>query len=161
MPPRPTEVHPPSASAAVHGTGKELSGFQKFILRGNVVDLAVAVVLGAAFGAVVTGFVSSFITPLIAAIGGEPDFAALTFTVNNSEFGYGAFINSLISFLIIALVIFFLVIKPVNTLMAKVSPPAAGAEPAICPEWFSLISPDANRCPHCTTWLRGPSVAIS
>ena len=135
--------------------------FKAFILRGNVLDLAVAVVIGAAFGAIVTSLVENIITPIIAAIGGQPDFSTLTFTINNSEFRYGAFINSLISFLIIALVVFFFIIKPMNTLMARVSPPAAEAEPAICPECLSAISPDANRCPNCTTWLRGPNVAVS
>lgn len=135
--------------------------FKAFILRGNVLDLAVAVIIGAAFGAVVTSLVENIITPIIAAIGGQPDFSALTFTINNSEFRYGAFINSLISFLIIALVVFFFIIKPVNTLMARVAPPAAEAEPAVCPECLSVISVDANRCPHCTTWLRGPNVPVS
>ena len=135
--------------------------FKTFILQGNVLDLAVAVVIGAAFAAIVTSLVENIITPIIAAIGGQPDFSALTFTINNSEFRYGAFINSLISFLIIALVIFFLIIKPVNALMAKVAPPSAAAEPAICPECLNVISPDASRCPNCTTWLRGPNVAVS
>ncbi len=135
--------------------------FKTFILRGNVLDLAVAVVIGAAFGAIVTSLVENIITPIIGAIGGQPDFSALTFTINNSEFRYGAFINALISFLIIALVIFFLIIKPMNALMARVAPPAAEAEPAVCPECFSAISPDANRCPNCTTWLRGPNAPVS
>ena len=135
--------------------------FKTFILRGNVLDLAVAVVIGAAFAAIVTSLVENIITPIIAAIGGQPDFSALTFTINNSEFRYGAFINSLISFLIIALVIFFLIIRPVNALMAKVVPPAPEPEPAICSECFSVISLDANRCPNCTTWLRGPNAAVS
>jgi large conductance mechanosensitive channel len=135
--------------------------FKAFILRGNVLDLAVAVVIGAAFGAVVTSLVENIITPIIAAIGGQPDFSTLTFTINNSEFRYGAFINSLISFLIIALVVFFFIIKPVNALMARVAPPAAEVEPAVCPECLSVISPDANRCPNCTTWLRGPNAAVS
>jgi large conductance mechanosensitive channel len=135
--------------------------FKTFILRGNVLDLAVAVVIGAAFAAIVTSLVENIITPIIAAIGGQPDFSALTFTINNSEFRYGAFINSLISFLIIALVIFFLIIKPVNALMAKVVPPAPEPEPAICSECSRVISPDANRCPNCTTWLRGPNAAVS
>jgi len=135
--------------------------FKTFILRGNVLDLAVAVVIGAAFGAIVTSLVENIITPIIGAIGGQPDFSTLTFTINNSEIHYGAFINSLISFLTIALVIFFLVIRPMNALMARVAPPAAEAEPAICPECLSVISLDANRCPSCTTWLRGPNVAVS
>ena len=135
--------------------------FKTFILRGNVLDLAVAVVIGVAFAAIVASLVENIITPIIAAIGGQPDFSALTFTINNSEFRYGAFINSLISFLMIALVIFFLIIKPVNALMARVARPAAEVEPAMCPECLSVISPDANRCPNWTTWLRGPNVAVS
>jgi large conductance mechanosensitive channel len=96
-----------------------LAEFREFVLRGNVVDLAVAVVLGAAFGAVVTSFVTNLLTPLIAAIGGQPDFSGLTFTVNGSRFGYGAFLNALLSFVLIAAVIFFLVVKPVNALLAR------------------------------------------
>ena len=97
-----------------------LKEFRDFILRGNVVDLAVAVVLGAAFGAVVTGFVSSFVTPLIALIGGEPDFSDLVFTISGTEFPYGEFLNVLISFLTIAAVIFFVVVKPMNAVMARI-----------------------------------------
>jgi large conductance mechanosensitive channel len=97
-----------------------LKEFRDFILRGNVVDLAVAVVLGAAFGAVVTGFVSSFITPLIAAIGGKPDFGSLYFTINGARFTYGAFLNGLLSFLLVAAVIFLVVVKPMNTVMARI-----------------------------------------
>ena len=93
--------------------------FREFVLRGNVVDLAIAVVLGAAFGAVVTSFVSNIVTPLLAAIGGKPDFASLTFTVGKGVFRYGAFLNALLSFLIIAAVIFFFVVKPVNALLAR------------------------------------------
>jgi large conductance mechanosensitive channel len=101
--------------------------FRDFILRGNVIDLAVAVVIGAALGAVVTSFVASFVTPLIAAIGGKPDFGALSFTINDSRFTYGAFLNVLIAFLSIAAVIFFLIVKSMNTLMAR---GAAKDEPA-------------------------------
>jgi large conductance mechanosensitive channel len=153
----------PGVTPASSGKGFDMGGlvdeFKTFILRGNVLDLAIAVVIGAAFVAIVTSFVENIITPIIAAIGGQPDFSALTVTINNSEIRYGAFLNSVITFLIIALVIFFLVIKPVNTLRA--APPAAEAEPAICPECLSVITPDANRCPNCTTWLRGPNVAVS
>jgi large conductance mechanosensitive channel len=98
-----------------------------FILRGNVIDLAVAVVMGAAFGAVVTAFVASFVTPLIAAIGGKPDFSALAFTINGSRFTYGAFINALISFLAIGAVIFLFIVKPMNVLAARA---AASDQPA-------------------------------
>jgi large conductance mechanosensitive channel len=93
--------------------------FRAFILRGNVVDLAVAVVIGAAFGAVVAAFVKDIVTPLIAAIGGKPDFANLKFTINKSQFLYGEFFNAILSFLIIAAVIFFLVVKPLNALAAR------------------------------------------
>ncbi|HEX6025538.1 MAG TPA: large-conductance mechanosensitive channel protein MscL [Solirubrobacter sp.] len=93
--------------------------FREFVLRGNVVDLAVAVVIGAAFGAVVTAFVEDFITPLLAAIGGQPDFGGLKFTINDSVFRYGHFINAVISFLIIAAVIFFVIVKPLNALAAR------------------------------------------
>jgi large conductance mechanosensitive channel len=93
--------------------------FREFVLRGNVVDLAVAVVIGAAFGAVVTAFVADFVTPLIAAIGGKPDFSRLAFRINDSTFRYGHFINAVISFLIIAAVIFFVVVKPLNALAAR------------------------------------------
>jgi large conductance mechanosensitive channel len=98
-----------------------LKEFRDFILRGNVIDLAVAVVLGAAFGAVVTAFVGSFLTPLIAAIGGNPDFSALAFTINGSRFTYGEFIDALIAFLMIAAIVFFLVVRPMNQLMARLA----------------------------------------
>ena len=101
--------------------------FKDFILRGNVIDLAVAVVMGAAFGAVVTAFVGSFVTPLLAAIGGKPDFSTLAFTINGSRFTYGAFINALISFVAIAGVIFLFIVKPMNTLQARA---AAKDQPA-------------------------------
>lgn len=96
-----------------------LADFRDFILRGNVVALAVAVVIGVAFGAVITSFVENIITPLIAAIGGQPDFSDLSFTINGSIFRYGLFINALIAFLIIAAVVFFLVVRPVNKLMKR------------------------------------------
>jgi len=105
-----------------------LKEFRDFILRGNVVDLAVAVVIGAAFGAVVTGFVASFITPLIALIGGKPDFGDLTFSISGTVFTYGTFLNLLISFLIIAAVVFFVIVRPVNTLMARLK---RGEEPEV------------------------------
>ncbi len=96
-----------------------LKEFREFILRGNVIDLAIAVVIGAAFTAVVNATVANLITPLIAAIGGKPDFSELKFTINNSTFTYGAWINAVISFLIIAAVIFFLVVKPMNAFLAR------------------------------------------
>jgi large conductance mechanosensitive channel len=105
-----------------------LKEFRDFILRGNVVDLAVAVVLGAAFGALVTGFVASFITPLIALIGGKPDFGDLVFTISDTRFTYGEFLNLLIAFLIIAAVVFFLIVKPVNAMLARLK---RGEEPEV------------------------------
>ena len=97
-----------------------LKEFRDFILRGNVVELAVAVIIGAAFGAVVTAFSSSFVTPLIALIGGKPDFGSLAFTISGTQFPYGTFLNALISFLIIAAIVFFLVVRPMNTMMARI-----------------------------------------
>lgn len=134
-----------------------LDEFRTFILRGNVIDLAVAVVIGAAFGTIVTSLVENIITPIIGAIGGQPDFSGLTFTINNSVFGYGAFLNALISFLIIAAVIFFFVVKPMNMMLARVSPKAEEAAPTVCPHCLSVIPDEAMRCPNCTTWLKGPN----
>ena len=134
--------------------------FRDFILRGNVVDLAVAVVIGAAFGAVVTSLVENIITPIVAAFGGQPDFSALDFTINDSVFRYGAFLNSLISFLIIAAVIFFLVVKPMNTLLARYRRPETAAEVTTgkCPECMSDVPLGARRCPFCTSAIEPMSV---
>ena len=96
-----------------------LREFRDFVLRGNVVDLAVAVVIGAAFGAVVTSLVEDLLPPLLAAVGGQPDFARLTFTVNESRFRYGEFLNSLVAFLVIAAAVFFFVVKPMNALLSR------------------------------------------
>jgi large conductance mechanosensitive channel len=105
-----------------------LRQFRDFLLRGNVVDLAVAVVIGAAFGAVVTAFVADILTPLVAAIGGKQDFSSLAFTINGSRFAYGSFINALISFVIIAAAVFFLVVQPVGVMMERRK---AGLEPEV------------------------------
>jgi large conductance mechanosensitive channel len=129
-----------------------LTEFREFILRGNLVDLAVAVVIGTAFTAVVTSMVEDLMTPLIAAIGGEPDFSALSFTINESEFRYGDFINALIAFLIVSTVLFFFVIKPVNALLARLrTEPPVGEETTQCPECLSEIPVAAKRCAFCTT----------
>ena len=125
--------------------------FRDFILRGNVVDLAVAVVIGAAFGAVVASLVENLITPLIGAIGGEPDFSELSFTINGSKFGYGEFLNALISFLLIAAVVFFLIVKPLNKLMERLMPGKPVDNPTrACPECVSDIPVQARRCAFCT-----------
>jgi large conductance mechanosensitive channel len=113
--------------------------FREFVLRGNVVDLAVAVVIGAAFGAVVTSLVENLITPLIAAIFGEPDFSALTFTINESIFGYGAFINALIAFVLVALAVFFVIVKPINSIRARRAALAADEEAPPAPEDIELL----------------------
>ena len=128
-----------------------LTGFRAFLLRGNVIDLAIAVVIGAAFGAVVTALVTDFITPLIAAIGGKPDFGKLSFSVNNSKFMYGHFINALLSFIIIAAVVYFLVVVPYNRLMERFRPQPEPAPTHECPFCLSSIPAAARRCPFCTS----------
>lgn len=129
-----------------------LNDFKKFILRGNVVDLAVAVVIGAAFGAIVTSLVKDIITPLIAAIGGQPDFSSLSITVNGSKLMYGNFLNALIAFLILALVVFFLIVQPLNRLMSHMKPSEEVDSPAEreCPHCLSAIPAAAKRCKFCT-----------
>jgi large conductance mechanosensitive channel len=125
--------------------------FRAFVLRGNVVDLAVAVVLGAAFGAVVTSFVDNLLMPVVGALVGEPDFSDLSFTINDSIFNYGAFLNALISFLLIAAAIFFVVVKPLNMLAARRAAQTA-ADPTTreCPHCLSVIPIKATYCAHCT-----------
>ncbi len=131
-----------------------LSEFKQFILRGNVIDLAVAVVIGAAFGAIVTSLVDNIITPLIGALGGQPDFSGLSFELNNSEIRYGAFLNAVIAFLIIAAVIFFAVIKPMNALLTRMrTEPSPDPLTAKCPQCLSEIQVGARRCPFCTSEL--------
>ncbi|MQA01075.1 MAG: large conductance mechanosensitive channel protein MscL [Dehalococcoidia bacterium] len=126
------------------------SEFKQFLLRGNVIDLAVGIVIGVAFAAVVTSFVGDLLTPLIAAIFGEPDFSALTFEINNSVFRYGAFINALISFVTIAAAIFFFVVRPVNALIARSRrEPTPDPTTRKCPECLSEIPVDARRCAFC------------
>jgi large conductance mechanosensitive channel len=136
-----------------------LKGFKDFISRGNVVDLAVAVVMGAAFGAVVTALVADFITPVIAAIGGEPDFSALSFTINGSKFAYGHFINAVISFLIIAAAVFFLIVLPLERMLRR--RPAPDERPASreCPECMSMVPSAARRCMYCTSGLEPVTTA--
>jgi large conductance mechanosensitive channel len=129
-----------------------LKEFRQFVLRGNLVDLAVAVVIGAAFGAVVSAMVKDLVTPIIGAIGGKPDFSALSFTVNGSKFLYGDFLNALLSFLIIAAVVFFFVIKPVSALLERFSTERdVQEETRSCPECLSAIPHSARRCAFCTS----------
>jgi large conductance mechanosensitive channel len=128
-----------------------LSGFKQFILRGNVVDMAVGVVIGAAFASVVGAFTKDLLTPLIAALVGKPDFSAITFTVNGSVFVLGDFLNALISFLLVATAVYFFVITPINALVARMRKAPAPADPTTkkCPECQSEIPISAKRCAHC------------
>jgi large conductance mechanosensitive channel len=128
-----------------------LKEFRQFLLRGNMVDLAIAVVIGAAFGAVVTALVKDLVTPLIAAIGGQPDFGDLDFTINGSRFAYGDFLNTIVTFVIIAAVIFFLVVKPMNTLLDRMrTEPPVEEHTRECPACLSQIPRAARRCAFCT-----------
>lgn len=138
-----------------------LSGFKQFILRGNVVDLAVGVVIGAAFGGVVTSFTKAFLTPLIALIAGKAEFAGLTLTVHGTSFPYGEFLNSIISFLLIAAAVYFLVVTPVNALISRMRKAPAPADPTTkkCPECLSEIPIDARRCAFCAQPTAGKAAA--
>jgi large conductance mechanosensitive channel len=129
-----------------------LKEFRQFILRGNLVDLAVAVVIGTAFSAVVAALVRDLVTPLIASIAGKPDFSTLRFTINGSQFLYGDFLNALFAFLVVAAVIFFFVVKPVNALMERYrTEPPPEQETTDCPECLSQIPVAAHRCAFCTS----------
>jgi large conductance mechanosensitive channel len=129
-----------------------LKGFRDFILRGNVVDLAVAVVIGAAFGAVVTALVTAFLTPLIGLAAGKADLSSLAFTVSGTKFPYGLFLNALIAFLLIAAAVYFFVIVPVSRLMAlRKTEPEVASPTRECPECLSSIPVGARRCAFCTT----------
>lgn len=128
-----------------------LSGFKQFILRGNVVDMAVGVVVGAAFATVVGSFTKDLLTPLIAAIVGKPDFSAILFTINGSVFALGDFINAAVSFILVAAAVYFFVVTPVNLLVARMRKAPSPADPTTkkCPECLSEIPIDARRCAHC------------
>jgi large conductance mechanosensitive channel len=129
-----------------------MKGFRKFILRGNVVDLAVAVVVGASFAAVVTALTKDIITPIIGIFGGIPDFSAVSFTVNNSRFLIGDFINAVLAFVIMAMIIYFLIVLPINTLTDRFSPaPPPAVKTRECPECMSKIPVKARRCAFCTS----------
>lgn len=132
-----------------------LQGFKAFVLRGNVLDLAVAVVIGAAFGAVVTALVKDLITPLIGAIVGQPDFSALVVTVNGSAFLIGDFLNAVLSFLLVAAAVYFFVVAPVNALVARRRRGEPSPDPTTkkCPECLSEVPVAARRCAFCTSGL--------
>ena len=130
-----------------------MKGFKQFLLRGNVVDLAVGVVVGVAFGAVITSFVKNLLTPLIAALVGKPDFSAYSFEINGSKLLYGEFVNTVISFLLVATAVYFFLVLPMNKLVERSRRSAVPADPTTkkCPECLSEIPIEARRCAHCTT----------
>ena len=127
-----------------------LTGFRQFVFRGNVVDLAVGVVIGAAFGSVVTALVKDLLTPLIAALVGKPDFSALFFTVNGSKFAIGDFLNAVVAFVLIAAAVYVFVVLPMNAITSRlVGAPAADPTKKTCPECLSTIPAAARRCAFC------------
>lgn len=132
-----------------------MSGLKKFILRGSLVDLAVAVVVGTAFAALISELVQDLGTPLIAAAIGQPDFSKLTFTINNSTFRYGDFINALITFLIVAAVVYFFAVVPLQKLRDRYAPEDPEAPKRDCPECLSSIPAEARRCAFCTAEIAG------
>jgi large conductance mechanosensitive channel len=128
-----------------------LRGFKQFILRGNVVDMAVGVVIGAAFATVVSAFTKDLLTPLIAAVVGKPDFSYIGFTIGNTQFPVGDFVNAAVSFLLVAAAVYFFVVTPVNALVARMRKAPATPDPTTrkCPECLSEIPIEARRCAHC------------
>ena len=132
-----------------------MKGFRQFLMRGNVIDLAVAVVMGAAFGAVVTALVKDLITPLIAAIGGKPNFSNIKFTLNSSQFLIGDFINAQVSFILIGVAVYYFIVLPMNTLMARLRRGEVPPDPTTkkCPECLSEIPIAARKCKFCTSPL--------
>ena len=157
----PLDLPPPLPYITEHfnfgGATLMLSGFKKFILRGNVVDMAVGVVIGAAFAGVVAGLSKAFITPLIAVIVGKPDYSSLKFMVRGTEFPIGDFVNATVSFILIAAVVYFFVVLPVNALVARMNRGEKPPDPTTkkCPECLSEIPIDARRCAHCTQPVMG------
>jgi large conductance mechanosensitive channel len=143
-----TRIH--KAGREKSSGGAQMGGFKNFILRGNVVDMAVGIVVGAAFGTVVTAFVKDLLTPFIAAIVKQPDFSGIAFTIHGSKFMVGEFVNALISFLLIAAAVYFGIVLPINKLLATVQKPAAPTTRP-CPECLSDIPIKAKRCSHCTS----------
>ena len=130
-----------------------MKGFKQFLLRGNVIDLAVAVVIGGAFGAIVTALVKDLITPLIAAVVGKPDFSAIKFTINTSTFLIGDFVNAVVGFVLVAAAVYFFVVVPVNAVLARARRGQAPPDPTTrqCPECLSTIPIKARRCAYCTS----------
>jgi large conductance mechanosensitive channel len=146
-------IEKPAPRVRQEGSMAVMADFKKFLMRGNLVELAVAFVIGAVFAALVKAFIADLITPIIALIFGKPNFGALSFTINGSHFLYGDFINNLITFMTTAAAVFFFVVKPYNALMAR----RASEDPDTkeCPECTSTIPVKARRCPQCTAQLAG------
>ena len=157
----PRGLNAPSPTGAVRGTGKQLGGFKKFILRGNVVDLAVGIVIGAAFTGVVQALVKDIIMPLIGLFGGNPDFSNYVLTVGTARLLIGDFLNALIAFVLLALVVYFFVVLPVNKLMERYHPAPEPAPSKTCPECTSKIPQAARRCHECTAQLEPPSAEVA
>ncbi len=150
----------PSLAGVRQEAGKDIGGFKKFILRGNVVDLAVGIVIGAAFGTVIQALVKDIITPLLGLFGGQPDFSNWVVTIGSARLLIGDFLNALLSFLLLALVVYFCVVLPVNRLMEKYKPEAQPASTKACPECTHKIPQAARRCPQCTAQLEAPSPEV-
>ena len=161
MPSLPRNIDGGGVSNVVHGVGHELSGFKKFLVRGNVVDLAVGVVIGAAFGNVVQALVKDLITPLIGILGGGPNLATWTIPVAGQNLLIGDILSALISFLLIAAVVYFLVVLPVNRLMDRYRPEPKPAPTKECPECLSAIPQEARRCRECGAQLAPPSEEVA
>jgi large conductance mechanosensitive channel len=150
-----------AASGALHEARSDIGGFKKFLLRGNVVDLAVGVVIGAAFGQVVQAIVKDILNPLIAAFGGKADVSTLTVTLGGITFPVGDLIQAVISFVLIALVVYFVVVLPVNRLMDHYKPQPQPAPTKECPECTAKIPQPARRCPQCSAQLLPPSEEVA
>jgi large conductance mechanosensitive channel len=146
---------------AVHGVGRELGGFKKFLLRGNVVDLAVGIVIGAAFGNIVKALVRGVITPLIGIAGGMPNLASWVVPAGRARLLIGEVLNAVIAFVLIAVVVYFLVVLPVTKLMDRYHPAPQPAPTKDCPECLSSIPQDARRCRECGVQLAPPSDAVA
>lgn len=161
MPEPRKNVEIPGASRVVQGVGKELGGFRKFLVRGNVVDLAVGVVIGAAFSDVIQSVVGGVLTPLIGLFGGTPNLSNWNQRIGNQEFQFGNVLNALISFILVAAVVYFLVVLPVNRLMDRYRPEPKPAPTKDCPECLSSIPEAARRCRECGAQLAPPSDTVA
>jgi large conductance mechanosensitive channel len=147
----------PSLEGVRREAGTDIGGFTKFLLRGNVVDLAVGIVIGAAFSSVVQALVKDIITPLLGIFGGQTDFSSWTVNVGGARLLIGDFLNALISFALLAVIVYFFVVLPINKLMDRYKPQAEPAPTKECPECTHKIPRSARRCPDCTAQLEPPS----